>query len=388
MNSQNLPLVPFGKYKNKPITRLIEDVDYLEWCKKQKWFQKYPIVYNICVNQTINTKNEDSRTPEHNRLQNMFLDTKNQLKLVNLLFGINNGKKFKRNFESMILDEDFIKNFDSSTFKIQEEPSFATQNDIAIGSNGWFVPEFDRKISGQSKIVFEDKYNWDLVLYFVDYQSVVFETKPDISNLIKDEKTLYDILKKYNFKYSSRDRICELDALIIKTKPNYKVEIEAVCKSIALLCELKPVLSDDYPRVLRKMKTQIELTQKKGHGFCDDFLKYYVLIIGSFESSSTSKEQLIEIFKQSNIRVIFTEKIFGCLRNKNLIETDMNKPFHKQDIEEENKLLKERVKILEQELSSFIILINELSSKNKILEQELSSKNNKSKTLKDYFNTK
>lgn len=376
MDAQNLPLVTFGKYKNQPITRLIEDVDYLEWLKKQAWFKKFPIVYNICVHQTISTNTEDSRTPEHNRLQNMFLDIKNQLKLVNLILGTNNGKKFKRNFESMILDEDFIKNFDSSTFKnfdsstfkIQEESSFATQNDIAIGSNGWFVPEFDRRISGQSKIVFEDKYNWDLVLYYEDYQGVVFETKPDISNLIKNDETLYDILKKYNFKYSSRNRVDELDALITKTKPNYKVEIEAVCKSIAFLCELKPVLSDDYPCVLRKMKTQIELTQKKGHGFCDDFLQCYVLIIGSFESSSTSKEQLIEIFKQSNIRVIFTEKIFGCLRNKNLIESDMIKLIHKQDIEEENTLLKERVKMLEQELSSF--------------------KNNKSKTLKDYFNTK
>lgn len=369
MDSQNLPLVTFGKYKNKPITRLIEDVDYLEWCKKQNWFKKkYPIVYNICVNQTINTKNEDSKTPEHNRLQNMFLDKKNQLKLVNSLFGTNIDTKFKVNFESLILDEDFIKNFDSSTFKILEDVSFEGEREIVIDSNGWFVPDFDRIIGSESKIVFEDKYNWDVVLYYVDYRSVVFETKPDISNLIKDEKTLYDILKKYNFKYSSRDRACVLDTLITTKKTNYKVEIDAVCKSTAVLCELKPVLSDDYPCVLRKMKTQIELTKTIGNGFCDDYCLCYVLIIGSFTSSSTSKEQLIEIFKQSNIRVIFTEKIFGCLRNKNLIESDLNKLIHKQDIEEENKLLKERVKMLEQELSTI--------------------KNNKNKTLKDYFNTK
>ena len=74
MDSQSLPLVPFGKYKGQPITTLLNDTKYLEWCKQQEWFQKFPIVYNICVNQTITTNNPYSKTPEHNRLQNMFLE--------------------------------------------------------------------------------------------------------------------------------------------------------------------------------------------------------------------------------------------------------------------------------------------------------------------------
>ena len=76
MDTQTLPLVPFGKYKGQPITTLMNDTKYLEWCKQQEWFQKFPIVYNICVNQTITT-NPNSKTPEHNKLQNMFLDDKN-----------------------------------------------------------------------------------------------------------------------------------------------------------------------------------------------------------------------------------------------------------------------------------------------------------------------
>ena len=78
----SLPIVPFGKYKGQPITSLINDTKYLEWCKLQDWFQKFPVVYNICVNQTITSNNLNSKTPEHNKLQNLFLEDKFCIKLI------------------------------------------------------------------------------------------------------------------------------------------------------------------------------------------------------------------------------------------------------------------------------------------------------------------
>jgi hypothetical protein len=96
-----------------------------------------------------------------------------------------------------------------------------------------------------------------------------------------------------------------------------------------IFCELKPTMSDDYPCVLRKMNQQIELTinsmyneTKRKHNLrdwepgvmniksCLEKNLYFKLIIGSFSSPSASREQLITIFKQSNIEVIFTEEIF------------------------------------------------------------------------------
>lgn len=38
-------------------------------------------------------------------------------------------------------------------------------------------------------------------------------------------------------------------------------------------------------------------------------IQHYVLLVDKFESSVTTDEQLIEIFKQSNIRVIFANQI-------------------------------------------------------------------------------
>jgi uncharacterized protein (DUF3820 family) len=92
MDTQTLPLVPFGKYKGQPITSLMNDTKYLEWCKQQEWFQKFPIVYNICVNQTIQTSNQNSKTPEHNKLQILFSDNRiNTIKLIRRVIFNSNG---------------------------------------------------------------------------------------------------------------------------------------------------------------------------------------------------------------------------------------------------------------------------------------------------------
>ena len=73
-----------------------------------------------------------------------------------------------------------------------------------------------------------------------------------------------------------------------------------------LYCELKPTLSDDYPCVLRKMTTQIKLTLGSKH----TAPVHFVLLVGNFTSNVTSKEQLIKIFSQYNIEVIFTNELF------------------------------------------------------------------------------
>ena len=87
----------------------------------------------------------------------------------------------------------------------------------------------------------------------------------------------------------------------------YKISINVPHSSSVLCCELKPSLGDDYPCVLRKLTTQISLTKND-----ENFKKLhtiYLLIVGSFKSEAASKKQLIEIFKQSNISVLFINDI-------------------------------------------------------------------------------
>lgn len=62
---------PFGRYKGKPIEAAAEDKEYLTWLLSQSWFpEKYPDLHTII----INNFQEPVDTPEHNRLQGLFLD--------------------------------------------------------------------------------------------------------------------------------------------------------------------------------------------------------------------------------------------------------------------------------------------------------------------------
>ena len=100
---------------------------------------------------------------------------------------------------------------------------------------------------------------------------------------------------------------CSYDTYVYNKENTYKITIKVPCISSVLCGELKPSLGDDYPGVLRKLTTQISLTNNDEN--FKKLSKVYMLIIGSFESSAASKEQLIAIFKQSDIIVKFINDI-------------------------------------------------------------------------------
>lgn len=170
MEEQLLPIVPFGKYKDKSVLELLADVKYVEWLKQQSWFSNQKQIYNIVVHQTISTTN-NSKTPQHNKLQNLFLDKSNQHKLLSKLFngsidGINN----------LFTDANIIRCF---------------------GEN--IIPEFINKLDNTT-IKFEDKYNWDLVMYYYDSQqiNITSNLETELFDKIK-YKEQYDIEENENY---------------------------------------------------------------------------------------------------------------------------------------------------------------------------------------------
>lgn len=361
MDTQTLPLVPFGKYKGQPITTLLNDTKYLEWCKQQEWFQKFPIVYNICVNQTITTNNQNSKTPEHNKLQNLFLQNENVEKLLKNVF-----KKTSKNV----------------------------------------------KIS-EGKITFEGMFNWDLIVE--NYQWWLCECDwTDETNDCCD----CELYKKYIERYK-----------IPKDGEDLKFN--------ELYCEIKPCLGDDYPCVLRKMKTQIELTNNYAKKYNEDkkelykkeyeedwkMRKYwnehkgsynycltqeyinpeYVLLIKDFNSSTTTKEQLITIFNQSYIKVVFIHELLCDLQTKTTIE-QVEEPciirFSEKEIIQTEQhestdnllILEMQQKVLQAEDKNKKLEEKLLQAEEKIkqLEEEISSlkSQKQSKNIKDYFGKK
>jgi uncharacterized protein (DUF3820 family) len=65
-------VVPFGKYKGKLLSRMLENRQYCRWLLEQGWFkEQYGDIYNAVVAEIEQAPKD---TPEHNQLQIRFLD--------------------------------------------------------------------------------------------------------------------------------------------------------------------------------------------------------------------------------------------------------------------------------------------------------------------------
>jgi len=165
-----------------------------------------------------------------------------------------------------------------------------------------------------------------------------------------------------------------------KKENQYSIQFSIIDTDSAMCCELKPTLSDEYPCVLRKLKTQIELTYKDKTTF--QYLhKKYTLIIGSFTSTSASKEQLITIFKQSNINIVFTDEIFASSAINTIQSINTESLSFDKKLVQENKNLSDNLLQTQQKLL-------DAEERIKQLEEEilsLKSQKQSTKTIKDYF---
>lgn len=379
MNSEEqiLPIIPDGKYKGKDVTHMMQDKKYLEWFKKQQWFnennKKWKPIYNIVINQNISTSN-NSKTPEHNKLQNLFLKKNNQKKLFHNIFkNVKiNLNKYEDDVKKMINNEEFKKKFN-----ILEEPN----------ENEYF----------KTKIEFEGKFNWDLIMEnTVIRKKFKFKSKFNIDNYIiidgwGDIKTIHGFGNLFSENFINKNNVkFDFDKNIFYStnkETSYTVELNGYNHIIVdtsdyihtsngfndsiiknglefnpnknifnynysnyydssdnnrIYCELKPTLSDEYPDVLRKIKKQITLTETS-KVFVSSRKNIYILLIGSFNSRYTSKEELIEIFNQTGIKIVFMDEIFEP--TKNLIITN------EQQKEEKIKDLKEKINNLEKQLN-------------------------------------
>jgi hypothetical protein len=407
-----LPIVTFGKYKDKPVTELLADDKYVEWLKQQSWFTNQKPIYNIVVNQQINQPNLNSKTPEHNSLQNKFLDENNRIKLLKKLSNKHQLKEYEK-LKLLLNNENFIKNFGN------------------YDVNKLFHPKYNCQYE------FEGKYNWDLIVKYINI--IYYDCKfiIDINNELceKDKfKKEYDLrmelklnelkenqkednliieLKLNEFEKIKKELNLKMD-LNLKLKLNnleqekeqilsnnaYKIErfykyydenfneeykkyriekLKEIFSSIEyinityenneinvklssgfnleiLYCEIKPLLSDDYPNVLRKMKTQISLQKEFNRKIGYNYDKY-ILIIKEFASNTVTKKQLITIFNNSDIHVIFTDEIFDDEINNNILTIKNS----------DSKLVDD----LKSELEKQKLLINELMIENENLKKIL-----------------
>lgn len=352
-------IVPFGKYKGKHISTLLADKAYLQWCKNNNIIteQKYPHIYNTiyCVNVVSNTEN--TPTPEHNEMQNTFLDTNLQISLLKYLF----------------------------------------KSKLSTIHNTVFTPEFERFYGKYDDIIdkalldcvhsvtFEEKFNWDVVMnstnllsftsiYYETYKNTIVELTRNLRNtykitnlsskflcdwLVQQDNIDVDVrtklqskidLYKYKegqsninlWKFYEKELIklyCDIKFQeLYNHKYIYDIDISK-SDDVSICCELKPTLGDDYPCVLRKMVQQIEHTNKyiknnySSQKFNGSFLP--VLIIKNYNSKVTNIDKLKEIFKKHRIHTMLLKDIY-----------DDEQVITNYTLEELNRLLQQKLETL------------------------------------------
>ena len=256
-------IVTFGKFKGKPLEVVLRDSNYIGWCKEKGLYEKLI----SCVNTTnvsitnvfTSSVSIDSPTPVHNIMQNKFLD-----------------KTFVDDFLQLFIDFLCLEPI------YQSEPYKKNFNDIIHPSSMY-------------KQIFETEEGWDVGLHALQDNITLFDQSGIIDLLIAQEK-LYPNKKKLFKSNRSWDGFL------------YEYMIENI------FIELKPKVGDEYPCILRKMKSQMRYTieakivhpirVKRKYGnliFC--------LLIGEFEGESITREELKIVFEQSEIRVIFIDEI-------------------------------------------------------------------------------
>jgi hypothetical protein len=118
--SDDNKVVPFGKYRGQPVELLLADQKYLEWLRTQPWFEeRYRDIYNV----VINYGSEPQDSPEHNRLQVLFLDDNFCLAFAKIATNLNcNANSLSDRFFE-IRGLDVFLEIDGKGFGIEIKPS-------------------------------------------------------------------------------------------------------------------------------------------------------------------------------------------------------------------------------------------------------------------------
>jgi uncharacterized protein (DUF3820 family) len=227
--SSNNTIVPFGKYKGRSVEELlVDDPSYLQWLSSQDWFRaKY-----ITLHQTIINRGAE---PEENALQVLFLDDDFCLRFLRQLTDFDQRAAGSRKRERNIL-EGALKQGHWNNYSWQP-----------------FTPELRAKIEQAASalctgIGIERRITREFEVQGVDVKLILSET--------------YAIPDLYEQKLAGPFSI-----------------------------EIKPIVGDDYPAVLRQMRAN----------------QSTVLFLEQYTGQGATRDQFIKTFQSAEMRVIFRD---------------------------------------------------------------------------------
>jgi hypothetical protein len=224
-------VMTFGKHKGRTIEELlIADPQYLQWLCNQDWFRaKFVVLHQTIINRGA----EPEETPEHNSMQVKFLDDDYCVRFLN-------------HFKSSEKRRDELEN---------ERQGKLRHAESCLSSDSYI--HYDKK-----------SYLKDQKIYEVPISDI------DLQIYRKFEDRGVDV--RLNFYISSKSHSKNYLQIIY----GYNIE-------------LKPIVGDDYPNVLRQMKR----------------LGCTVLIVSSYTGTGATREQFIKTMKTEDIKVMFASEL-------------------------------------------------------------------------------
>ena len=239
-------IIPFGKYKGKPVEILANDKQYLDWLLTQSFFkEKHINLYNV----VINNFREPVDTPEHNKIQILFLKPEYRVKLAYLV----NSNLFEKNSEK--INEAMLRILESSENRQNEYFLDAFKNPKPEDEFGLY----SKKLLKFSNPVFERIDVFYSLWYGIKFQ---YDNKWENWSTFDQEK------------YSS-----------------YWIEI-------------KPIIGDDFPAVLRQMKASMPYQHNDYNRE-----KFFILLVDQYTGVGATKEEFVEYFRTQGYSVIFKNQL-------------------------------------------------------------------------------
>ncbi len=223
-------IVPFGKYKGKPVEILLQDQSYVNWFSgNDDLKQKYKDIYTVIIN---NFHPQAIDTPEHNQMQIRFMSEAHSLKLA---FLASNKKLFQ---------------YDNKHFCIHAPK---------------FIDDLKAKKIETSEFLQQFKSNKGIKLLHL--------TKIDFETIEEGLDVKYDVSYGYGNILSQPGYLSYRAGDLFDKFWDNKMYL-------SIRVELKPSIGDDFPSVLRQMKASkaniLLIREYTGAGVTfDDFVKFF-----------------------------------------------------------------------------------------------------------------
>jgi hypothetical protein len=250
-------LFPLKKYLNQPIEVVLRDSNYCIWLLSQAFFRSEEYKHFRLI--IADYYGEPDNTPEHNALQKRFLDERYCLALGKLC----GWKPMRKN--------DCLRSFGKVIKLVNDLPEKNTDDFYAKRDK---IDEL-KEMKDYMERAFIEK---DGKLFADDVP--FFETKSLF------EENTWDVIIK------SDDTFCRDECAAWK---------DCIIRSWQIAVEVKPLVGDDYTKILLKMKAASFHPQ------------YQCLVYENFYSTVTSLEELKKMFESSGYLVFsFSEIENAC----------------------------------------------------------------------------